>query len=67
VTIDIPKEGATGENADKITVKGGKEDVAAAIAKIQEFVDDIARRVTQTVSIPREYHSSILGIHGANV
>jgi len=61
VVINFPREGET------VTLRGGIELVAQAIARIQQIVQDFQNEVTKTISIPAEHHGFVVGSAGKNV
>lgn len=62
--ISFPKP-ATHETT--VTIKGSKEGVAAAKARIEQVVDDLKCTITEYVSISAEHHRSLLTRGGANI
>lgn len=63
VTVQLPKE----KGSDVIKLKGGKSSVAAAAAKIREFVEDIKAQVTVECTIPVKHHKAVIGQGGKNI
>lgn len=64
VTISFPKSGV---DSDKVTIKGAKECIDAAIQRILEIVDDLEAQVTIEVVIPQRHHRVLMGVRGAKV
>lgn len=64
VIISFPKQGA---GSDRVTLKGAKECIKGAKARIFEVVEELDAQVTIVCSIPHEHHRSVLGTRGANV
>lgn len=67
VAVSLPKENAPEAQKNTIHLKGGKEDIPKAIARIHEFIADIKAQVTLTYVIPHEHHRAIMGVGGKNL
>ncbi|PAA72925.1 hypothetical protein BOX15_Mlig028018g1 [Macrostomum lignano] len=63
VQLSFPRE----PGSSRVVVKGPKDCVQGAIARIREIVDDLAARVTIEVAIPAIHHRSVIGRSGDNV
>merc|ERR1719412_759422 len=64
VVVSFPRPGVTG---DKVTLKGAKDCVEAARAKILEIVDDLESQVMIECHIEQAHHRTIMGPRGNNV
>ncbi|XP_069948284.1 vigilin isoform X2 [Cherax quadricarinatus] len=64
VTVSFPRSGVQG---DKVTLKGAKECVEGAKARIQEIVNDLEEKVNLEVIIPQKYHRTVMGARGSKV
>lgn len=64
IAISFPRQGIV---SDKVTLKGIKECVVGAKARMQEIVDDLEQIVTIEVNIPQEYHGVVMGARGFKV
>ncbi|XP_076054775.1 satellite-binding protein 1 Dp1 [Oratosquilla oratoria] len=64
VTVSFPRSGVQN---DKVTLKGAKECVDAAKARILEIVDDLEQMVVLEVEIPQKYHRTVMGARGSKV
>lgn len=64
VVVSFPRNGV---NSDRVVLKGAKDCVEAAKARILEIVQDLESMVTIEVVIPQEYHRAIMGAKGSNV
>lgn len=65
VNVVIPKAGSS--NPTQFSLKGGKEDIPKAIAKIQEKVEDIKAQVLVEASFPEANLSFIVGQQGKTI
>jgi len=63
VTVTLPLH----PNEEKFTLKGAKECVEAAKARIKEKVDELESQVSIEVVIPQKYHKFLMGRKGSNV
>lgn len=64
VTVSFPRSGV---QSDKVTLKGAKECVEGAKARIQEIVNDLEEMVHMEVIIPQKYHRTVMGARGSKV
>jgi len=64
VVVSFPRSGVT---SDKVTLKGAKECVEAARAKILEIVNDLESQVMVECIIEQAHHRTIMGPQGNNV
>jgi len=62
VTIKLPSA-----EQDQCLIKGGRDEVAAAVARIESFAEDLAARVEETISVPATHHRTIIGSGGATI
>lgn len=68
VRIDLPRAGDDGKYASNaIRLKGSKADVPRAIARINEYVEEVKNRVTVELQIPGSAIPAVLGSGGSNV
>lgn len=64
IAISFPRQN---DPSDKVTIKGIKEAVDGAKARIQEIVSDLEQVVTIEVNIPQRYHRTVMGSKGVKV
>ncbi|XP_071446747.1 vigilin [Hetaerina americana] len=64
VRISFPR---SGNMSDKVTLKGAKECIEGAKARIQEIVDELDAMVTIECIIPQKHHRSVMGAKGRHV
>ncbi len=64
VTVSFPRNGS---KSDKVMVKGAKNCVEAATARIAEIVADLEAQVTIECIIPQKHHRTIMGAKGSRV
>lgn len=64
VVVSFPRSGV---NSNRVVLKGAKDCVEAAKARILEIVHDLESMVTIEVNIAQEHHRAIMGAKGANV
>lgn len=64
VVVSFPRSGV---NSDRVVLKGAKDCVEAAKARILEIVHDLESMITIDVVIAQEHHRSIMGAKGHNV
>jgi len=64
VTISFPR---FGKDSDEVTLKGAKDCIAGARARIEEMVEDLVNQVTIECVIEQKHHRSVMGIRGSNV
>lgn len=63
VQLSFPRE----QGSSRVAVKGPRDCVQGAIARIREIVDDLSSRVTIEVAIQAKHHRSVIGRSGDNV
>ncbi|KJH49479.1 KH domain protein [Dictyocaulus viviparus] len=64
VAISFPK---IGSDSTTVHIKGSKQCVESAKARIEEIVDDIERQVTIRVEIPSQFHRGLLANRGQKI
>ncbi|XP_066966353.1 vigilin [Macrobrachium rosenbergii] len=64
VTVSFPRAGV---QSDKVTLKGAKECVEAAKARISEIVTELDEIISMEVIIPQKYHRTVMGARGSKV
>lgn len=64
VIISFPRAGS---NDTKVTIKGSKQCVESAKARIEEIVEDLEAQVTIAVEIPSIHHRALLSNRGQKV
>ncbi|VDK79439.1 unnamed protein product [Litomosoides sigmodontis] len=64
VIISFPRAGT---NDSRVTLKGSKQCVECAKARIEEIVEDLESQVTLKVEIPGEYHRALLSNRGQKI
>ncbi|CAI2327293.1 unnamed protein product [Caenorhabditis sp. 36 PRJEB53466] len=64
VVISFPKNGT---DSDEVSIRGSKQCVEAAKARIEDIVEDYEKQVTDTVSIPAQFHRGLLAGRGAKI
>jgi len=67
VSIKFPKIDTQGPDADKVTIKGAKEFVESARAKILEIADELQQQVTHEIEIDSKYHGTVIGQRAINL
>lgn len=67
VSIQFPKADTTSPDADKVTIKGAKEFVESAKARILEVVDELQQQITHEIEIDSKYHGSVIGSRAINL
>lgn len=63
VAVSFPRDA----NSTRVTVKGAKDCVEGAKARLLEIVNDLESQVELKCVIPQKHHRAILGAKGANV
>jgi len=63
VAVSFPRE----QDSDRVTVKGAKDCVEGARARLLEIVNDLESQVELKCVIPQKHHRAILGAKGVNV
>merc|ERR1719419_1322265 len=64
VVVSFPRAGV---ESDKVTLKGSKNCIQAAIERIQEIVKDLEDQVTIDCEIEQQYHRTVMGAKGSKV
>merc|ERR1712227_1197979 len=64
VVVSFPRAGV---ESDKVTLKGSKNCIQAAIERIQEIVKDLEDQVTIDCEIEQTYHRTVMGAKGSKV
>ncbi|ESN97039.1 hypothetical protein HELRODRAFT_114382 [Helobdella robusta] len=64
ISVSFPKPGV---KSSKVVLKGAKECVEAAKARIEEIIDDLESQVTIEVDIPQKFHGNIMGSKGSKI
>ncbi|OZC06636.1 hypothetical protein X798_06373 [Onchocerca flexuosa] len=64
VIISFPRAGT---NDSKVTLKGSKQCVECAKARIEEIVEDLESQITLKIEIPGEYHRALLSNRGQKI
>lgn len=64
VVISFPKNGS---DSSEVSIRGSKQCVEAARARIEDTVEDYEKQVTGTVTIAANFHRSLLGGRGAKI
>ncbi|CAG9535090.1 unnamed protein product [Cercopithifilaria johnstoni] len=64
VIISFPRAGT---NDSRVTLKGSKQCVECAKARIEEIVEDLELQITLKVEIPGEYHRALLSNRGQKI
>merc|ERR1719308_354695 len=64
VVVSFPRNGVAG---DKVNLKGARNCIDAAIARINEIVKDLEEMVTIDCEIEQVYHRTVMGAKGSKV
>merc|ERR1712088_1254370 len=64
VVVSFPRSGVA---SDKVNLKGAKDCIDAAIARINEIVKDLEDMVTIDCEIQQTYHRTVMGAKGSKV
>lgn len=64
VVVSFPRNGV---QSDKVTLKGAKNCINAAMDKINEIVKDLEDQVTIDCEIEQSYHRTVMGAKGSKV
>ncbi|CAK1581897.1 unnamed protein product [Parnassius mnemosyne] len=64
VQISFPRQGV---NSDRVVLKGPKECIEAAKARINEIIEDLEAKVTIECVIQQKHHRTVMGARGAKV
>jgi len=64
VVVSFPRAGVT---SDRVNLKGARNCVDAAKARILDIVQDLEEQVTIDCEIPQQYHRTVMGAKGSKV
>uniref|UniRef100_A0A1I7U4S3 Vigilin n=1 Tax=Caenorhabditis tropicalis TaxID=1561998 RepID=A0A1I7U4S3_9PELO len=64
VVISFPKNGS---DSNEVSLRGSKQCVEAATARIEDIVEDYEKQITDTVAIPAAFHRGLLANRGAKI
>ena len=64
VVVSFPRNGVAG---DKVTLKGSKNCIEGAMARIEELVQDLVDQVTVDCEIEQHFHRTVMGAKGSKV
>ncbi|XP_063821782.1 vigilin [Ostrinia nubilalis] len=64
VQISFPRQGV---NSDRVVLKGPKDCIEAAKARINEIIEDLEAKVTIECVISQRHHRTVMGARGAKV
>lgn len=64
VTISFPR---SGEQSDRVVLKGAKDCIEAAKARIKEIITDLESMITIECIIPQVHHRTVMGAQGRKV
>lgn len=64
VVISFPRNGVA---SDKVSLKGAKNCIEGAMARIKEIVQDLEEQVTIDCEIEQSYHRTVMGAKGSKV
>ena len=64
VVVSFPRNGVA---SDKVTLKGAKNCIEGAMARIEEIVQDLIEQVTIDCEIEQQYHRTVMGAKGSKV
>ncbi|KAF1764887.1 hypothetical protein GCK72_004838 [Caenorhabditis remanei] len=64
VVISFPKNGS---DSNEVSIRGSKQCVEAARARIEDTVEDYEKQITDTVSIQAQFHRGLLAGRGAKI
>jgi len=64
VVISFPRNGVA---SDKVSLKGAKNCIEGAMARIAEIVQDLDEMVTVDCEISQQYHRTVMGAKGSKV
>lgn len=64
VVISFPKNDS---DSNEVSIRGSKQCVEAARARIEDIVEDYEKQITDTVTIPAQYHRGLLAGRGAKI
>lgn len=64
VVVSFPRNGVAG---DKVSLKGAKNCIEGAMARIEEIVQDLVEQVTLDCEIEQQFHRTVMGAKGSKV
>jgi len=64
VVVSFPRNGVAG---DKVSLKGAKDCIEGAMARIEEIVQDLVEQVTIDCEIEQAFHRTVMGAKGSKV
>jgi len=64
VVVSFPRNGVA---SDKVSLKGAKNCIEGAMARIEEIVQDLVEQVTMDCEIEQTYHRTVMGAKGSKV
>merc|ERR1711971_1080757 len=64
VVVSFPRNGVA---SDKVTMKGAKNCIEGAMARIEEIVQDLVEQVTIDCEIEQQFHRTVMGAKGSKV
>ena len=64
VVVSFPRNGVA---SDKVTLKGAKNCIEGAMARIEEIVQDLVEQVTIDCEIEQQFHRTVMGAKGSKV
>jgi polyribonucleotide nucleotidyltransferase len=64
VVVSFPRNGVAG---DKVSLKGAKNCIEGAMARIEEIVQDLVEQVTIDCEIEQSFHRTVMGAKGSKV
>merc|ERR1712088_1162711 len=64
VVVSFPRNGVA---SDKVTLKGAKNCIEGAMARIEEIVQDLIEQVTIDCEIEQQFHRTVMGAKGSKV
>jgi len=64
VVVSFPRNGVA---SDKVSLKGAKNCIEGAMARIEEIVQDLVEQVTIDCEIEQSYHRTVMGAKGSKV
>jgi polyribonucleotide nucleotidyltransferase len=64
VVVSFPRNGVA---SDKVSLKGAKDCIEGAMARITEIVQDLVEQVTIDCEIEQQFHRTVMGAKGSKV
>jgi len=64
VVVSFPRNGVA---SDKVSLKGARNCIEAAMARIEEIVKDLQEQVSLDCEIEQQYHRTVMGAKGSKV